>query len=407
MDGKKTKKTQKNIPKKSKKNVSQKVNIKLGRAQDVKILSAPNSLTSQNLNRGPRISRLSNGDCRIIHREYLQDVTSEGSTPSLFSITSISINPGLQSIFQWLYRVAQNYESYRFNSLKVHYQPMVGTSASGLVMIGLDYDAADPIPTDKSQLLNSRSTVSVAPWAPVKFVALSADLHKAKSNYVRVDSVPSGKDVRLYDIGNLYIATKGCSPNSLVGEIFIEYDITLMTPAVLVPPVSIGGSVYGSGAGATPASPFGSAPTVYGGGFTFPGPGGNTITLTTPGTYFICTSIYGSGIIGNPTLTCPDATATLIGQTYNSNYSTAIYSLATAIAGCAVAFSMAGKASGIGYFNTWLAKTVPGSFAPSPLPPMVEEHKSEIDEEEHFSLSGSPYVKAKVEPEKSKAKSKK
>lgn len=67
-------------------------------------------------NSAPRFEALRNGDCIITHREYVGDISAGTGTPSVFNVTQYAINPGQQNLFQWLSRIASNYESYKFEA---------------------------------------------------------------------------------------------------------------------------------------------------------------------------------------------------------------------------------------------------------------------------------------------------
>jgi len=225
----------------------------------------------------PKMTSLPNGDARIIHREYIGEVTAGTSSPSVFSNTSYPVNPGQNQTFPWLSQIASRYESYRFNALRFDYETEAPSSLGGSLVLALDYDASDPAPVSKQQALAFRESVRSAPWKECRHVSLSEDLNKQKSYFVRNGSQPSTTDIKTYDVGNLNVITQGVTTaSSTCGELYVEYDVTLMTP--VYENVALGGaSAYVPSA--TTAAPFASAQ--FGGG----------LGLSASGTTLTCTGL--------------------------------------------------------------------------------------------------------------------
>ena len=165
------------------------------------------------------------GGVRIRHKEFLWDI--HGSTE--FEWDQFALNPGIQETFPWLSAIANRFESYRFHALRFCYEPAVSTTTPGTAMLVVDYDASDAGPDTKTVALSYESSVRSAPWDSCEFIARTEDLHKAKSNFVRAGSVPN-TDIKLYDIGNLFVATQGQLTTAEIGELYVEYDVELMTP---------------------------------------------------------------------------------------------------------------------------------------------------------------------------------
>lgn len=189
---------------------------------------APVAQALRTRNRGPSyLKAATSTGVRIRHREFLADIASSVE----FAWDDFHINPGLHKTFPWLSAIANRFESYVFHDLRFVYEPAVSTSAGGSVMMAIDYDASDPGPETKPTLMAYKDAVRSAPWAQCVFHADRSDLHKAKTSYVRGGSVASG-DIKTYDVGNLFIATQGqdATWNNTVGELYVEYDVELLTP---------------------------------------------------------------------------------------------------------------------------------------------------------------------------------
>lgn len=177
-----------------------------------------------------KVKRITSNMQTIVHREFIGQVKVGASTN--FSIAkTVQINPGLQASFPWISSIAKNYESYRFNSLNFEYVPMVSATSTGKVMMFVDYDALDDPPTNDTTLLNSAGAVSTQVWSNVVLRSMPEQMNKAfKSKFIRTGSVPSGSDLKTYDAGMLYVATSGATANSVIGDIYANYSVDLLTP---------------------------------------------------------------------------------------------------------------------------------------------------------------------------------
>jgi len=192
------------------------------------LVSAPVASGRVRVSQKPKMVTQRNGDCSVVHREYITDIKASGD--GSFRVLPFAVNPGQSVTFPWLSRVAANYESYKFKRLDFLYETEAPTSTPGTVILTVDYDAEDQPPADKTQAMSYRSSVRSPPWAPCAHRSLSEDLNKAKSNYVRVGAQPNGTDIRQYDIGNLFVMTMGQPADQVAGELFVEYEVLLMTP---------------------------------------------------------------------------------------------------------------------------------------------------------------------------------
>jgi hypothetical protein len=190
----------------------------------------------------PTIRQLRNGDIMVTHREYIGEIAANaGGPPSTFSLQSFSINPGLTAIFPWLSKLAQNYESYRFEKLKFCYETESPSTLGGTLVMAVDYDSLDASPTSKQQAMAYRASVRSAPWNDCCHTSVAEDLHKLKSNYIRslISPPPVNSDLKTYDIGNLFVITQGISTASATcGELYVEYSVHLLTPVYDIVPVT-------------------------------------------------------------------------------------------------------------------------------------------------------------------------
>lgn len=184
--------------------------------------SAPVATTSIIRNRGVAKS------VRIRHKEFITDL----SIPDHSGVFSrYEINPGLEATFPWLSAIAQRFESYQFNTLLFHYVPSVPTSTAGSLIICPDYDAADINDgASKSELLSFEDSVRGAWWTQFTLRCSPQNLRKRKTYYVRGQVLGADLDIKTYDTLQLNLMKSGEVANDSGGELWVEYDVTLITP---------------------------------------------------------------------------------------------------------------------------------------------------------------------------------
>nr|QKV51263.1 putative capsid protein [Crucivirus sp.] len=179
----------------------------------------------------------------IKHREFLGDVISSSSAGA-FSIKSYSINPGLPQSFPWLANVCgASFQQYRINGAVYEFRSMSSdalnstNTALGSVVMATDYDSKDTVFGTKQQMENTEFGVSCKPSCNMLHALECARNQTSVSElYIRAGAVPSGADVRLYDLGRFSIATVGCQGTSVnLGELWVSYDIDLFK-AIEQPP---------------------------------------------------------------------------------------------------------------------------------------------------------------------------
>jgi hypothetical protein len=169
----------------------------------------------------------------VCHREYLGDLT--GSTT--FAVTSYPLNPGQPTTFPWLSAVAQNYERYKMHGMIVEFRTTsseynTSTAALGTVIIATDYNALDTTFTSKQQMENFEGAMSAKPSVSMMHGVECQRTATADELYVRTGSVPSGSDARLYDLGQVEVATSGMSSAYVIGELWVTYCVEFMTPHI-------------------------------------------------------------------------------------------------------------------------------------------------------------------------------
>lgn len=215
----------------------------------------------------PRTKTVGNGNMNIVHREFVNDISIEQVGFQLQY--QFGINPGNSGLFPWLSTVARRFEMYKFRSLRIIYEPQTGTTSSGTIMLAIDYDASDLPPLDKTQMMSYKNAVRSPQWSGCVHQSASADLHRLKTNYVLSGVAPPNSDIKTFDIGNLFVAVQSSGEIQASGELYVEYDVDLITPQI--DNIVISGSTVGTPYTSIPIDidtvqhqPFGANPPLYG-----------------------------------------------------------------------------------------------------------------------------------------------
>lgn len=231
--------------------------------QDTKSRTAPVAKSKMQRTTKPEMKTKPNGDAQIKHREYIMDIVAGTGSPTPFALQQLAINPGQANTFPWLSKIAGNYESYIFDSIVFCYETEAPTALGGTLVLTVDYDASDAAPSSKQQAMTYRSAVRSAPWTYCEHRSLSEDLHKMKSNFIRPGTQPPNTDIKTYDIGNLFIISQGVTTSEAVmGELYVEYNVRLLTPVYEPSTVVLFGGLVTSGGTETLAAPLGDAPII-------------------------------------------------------------------------------------------------------------------------------------------------
>ncbi|QMW68774.1 capsid protein [Torentivirus aristcris] len=170
---------------------------------------------------------------KFVHREFLGDIYS-AATANTFKIQSYPLNPGQASTFPWLADVVKaKYQQYRFNGCVFEFRSMSSdalnstNTALGSVIMSTDYDSADVVFASKQEMENTEFSSSCKPSVNMLH-AIECERTQTPVNelYIRAYDVPAGKDIRLYDLGRVSIATTGCQGTNVnLGELWVTYDI--------------------------------------------------------------------------------------------------------------------------------------------------------------------------------------
>lgn len=257
----------------------------------------------------------SDGRIRVQHREYIADVA--GSVG--FSATAYAVNPGLQGTFPWLAPISAQFESYLIRGLSFEFETQKSTATSGSIMMAIDYDASDAAPSNKQQLMSYHDAVRSAVWNECCFRADIRDLQKfGIQRYLRSGVLSANQDIKTFDIGNLIIATQGCADTTAIGELYVIYDIELITPQSDAPrDVLTESAKIVNSANADLSHPFGTAAATVTGGLPCSATNG-VLTFNRVGEYLLEQIVVGTVLATLPTIAGTATYTTIVDHLVNA-----------------------------------------------------------------------------------------
>jgi hypothetical protein len=115
-------------------------------------------------------------------------------------------------------------------------------------------------------------------------------------------------------VGSLQVATVANSAAILIGELYVEYDIMLLTPQLETEGFAFGGSITGGGT-ISAANPLGSVPVQDPQSTGFSVSTGSIITLNNVGTYVLTYSFVGTVITAAPAVLTAGTSITVLSTT--------------------------------------------------------------------------------------------
>lgn len=196
------------------------------------------------------INSVRTGGVIMRHREYIGDVIAT----TQFTNNTYDINPGLFATFPWLSQVAKAFELYRLRGLVFEFKSMSSdavlsssaSSALGTVVMATQYNSLNPGFTSAIQMENHEFANASKPscdfYHPVE---CKKSLIPAAELYIRDGAVPTGGDIRLFDIGQFNIATLGMqNATGVIGQLWCTYEVEFYQHAFTAPTTILSDHVF-------------------------------------------------------------------------------------------------------------------------------------------------------------------
>lgn len=183
---------------------------------------------------------------RVRRSEYIGSVS--GST-SFASAYQQHINPANISLFPWLNELATLFEKYRFHGLVFMFKSTSATAVSstntalGSVLMATNYNVNDSPFNSKLSMLEYEYSNSCSPCSDMLHYVECAKALQEDLLFIDQDGTSSVDDHRLNDWGQFQLSTVGMQAASVVGELWVTYDVELFYHRLPSGSSSMGGLV--------------------------------------------------------------------------------------------------------------------------------------------------------------------
>jgi hypothetical protein len=157
----------------------------------------------------------------VSNREFVSEIS--GSTS--FDVSQFTIQPGFGQTFPWLSQISNTHKKYRFTSMKFTYVPLIGTEQPGRVTLVYAVDPLDPTPISKQELFQYPTSHETNVWTSNDIVIQQ----QPEPLFTRASYVDN-TDLKTYDFGQIFVGVSNTSVSTIIGELFVEYTIELITP---------------------------------------------------------------------------------------------------------------------------------------------------------------------------------
>jgi hypothetical protein len=174
---------------------------------------------------------------RIAHREYIGSI----SMSSGYAAAQYQIEPTSTFMFPWMSRICPSFQKWKLLGMAFEYVPTsaqaisAGTPAVGFVALGINYDQAALLPSSMANLLNTQGSISGRPQDGIVCpVECDPGLTPLNPLYI----APAGiliDEPKFYMFGNLTIATEGPAAYTNCGQLWVTYDMLLISAYVPSP----------------------------------------------------------------------------------------------------------------------------------------------------------------------------
>lgn len=167
----------------------------------------------------------------VKHTDFIAEVIAT----STFQVFSYAINPGVAATFPWLANTAPNYETYRFRSLRFHFETDVAATVSGYTAFAIEYDNNDSAPTTLPEFMTINGATKKSSWQEdgisSKPSASFSSGGRDSKKFVRIGDFPlAGPDPNLYDAGKFYFVFVVASGVAARGTLHATYEVEFFTP---------------------------------------------------------------------------------------------------------------------------------------------------------------------------------
>jgi len=164
---------------------------------------------------------------RVVHRELVSGAIA-GSVAYTKQLV-LQLNPGLSASFPWLSSIASQFEHYTIHKLTLLFVSTSSTSATGAVIIAPEYDPTANDPATETNMTQMSGAIEAPSWQSCRVTLDPQAMHPAgPKKFTRLGNIPG--DLRLSDVGKLYVASSGQANTNPIGKVWLEYDVEFFKP---------------------------------------------------------------------------------------------------------------------------------------------------------------------------------
>ncbi len=183
----------------------------------------------------PRPPQVQNTGRSTMITGHEQIATVSGSVS--FAATKYGTNPGLTQ-FAWLSSRAAGFEKYRYRRFVVHYIPdKAVTTTPGSVFLAADFDPSDAAPGSLADMSTYEIQSNDRAFEAFTLnIPISRMFDGVRTKKIRSGPVPG--DLTIFDGASFSVCTVNCSDTSAIGQLWVDYEVELISPQVESTPIT-------------------------------------------------------------------------------------------------------------------------------------------------------------------------
>lgn len=163
----------------------------------------------------------------VTNREYVDKVVTQTSGFDV-AINEV-VNPGNVAMFPWLSKIANNFETYKFNRLSFEYEPHCSSATRGGIAMYMDHDVSDPVANSWQEATSNASCIHGSAFVKHVHSARAQDL-RTKGQYRHVQLSTATGD-RHEDVGRFLLCNDiAQAGDETWGKVYVSYSVELYTP---------------------------------------------------------------------------------------------------------------------------------------------------------------------------------
>jgi hypothetical protein len=192
----------------------------------IKEFSVPAAIGNEVRRSNPKLNYMKSG-VHVVNREAI-DLSISGSE-SWTSQIQLDINPGMYDTFPWFAGIAQQYQEYIFDYVRLVWVPIAPTSTKGDVILTPLYDPSLPWPINEFGASDNIHTIVGSCWMSHTCSLSKALMHPNNvKKYVRSKRVAGNKNI--FDVAKFQLSSVNQTDTTAIGKLYIEYSCRLYGP---------------------------------------------------------------------------------------------------------------------------------------------------------------------------------